>query len=235
MKLTYRPEIDGLRAIAILLVIFYHAELTIFEDNIFHSGFIGVDIFFVISGYLITNIIISDLYKNKFNLSNFYIRRSRRILPVLFFVTLTSITASIFFMSVEEIKFFSRQTISVVLFLSNFFFWKNTGYFDPNSELQPLLHTWSLGVEEQFYIFFPIFLILIWNFYKKKLVLTLFLISFFSLILCQLGGNFKIINRLWYWGSFCRVFWHFLREAVAKGREKGCGYCSVLVRWVNSP
>jgi len=185
----YKPHIDGLRALAVLPVIFFHAGF-----DLFRGGFIGVDIFFVISGYLITNIIISDLYKNKFNLSNFYIRRSRRILPVLFFVTLTSIIASIFFMSVEEIKFFSRQTISVVLFLSNFFFWKNTGYFDPNSELQPLLHTWSLGVEEQFYIFFPIFLILIWNFYKKKLVLILFLISFFSLILCQLGGNFKIIN-----------------------------------------
>ena len=185
----YKPQIDGLRALAVLPVIFFHAGFDLFK-----GGFIGVDIFFVISGYLITNIIIKDLYKNKFKLSNFYIRRSRRILPVLFFVTLSSIIASIFFMSAEEIKFFSKQTISVVLFLSNFFFWKNTGYFDPNSELQPLLHTWSLGVEEQFYIFFPIFLILIWNFYKKKLVLALLLISFFSLILCQLGGNFKIIN-----------------------------------------
>ena len=125
----YKPHIDGLRALAVLPVIFFHAGF-----DLFRGGFIGVDIFFVISGYLITNIIINDLYKNKFNLSNFYIRRSRRILPVLFFVTLTSIIASIFFMSAEEIKFFSRQTISVVLFLSNFFFWKNTGYFDPNSE-----------------------------------------------------------------------------------------------------
>ena len=108
----YKPHIDCLRALAVLPVIFFHAGF-----DLFRGGFIGVDIFFVISGYLITNIIISDLYKNKFNLSNFYIRRSRRILPVLFFVTLTSIIASIFFMSVEEIKFFSRQTISVVLFL----------------------------------------------------------------------------------------------------------------------
>ena len=97
----YKPHIDGLRALAVLPVIFFHAGF-----DLFRGGFIGVDIFFVISGYLITNIIISDLYKNKFNLSNFYIRRSRRILPVLFFVTLTSIIASIFFMSVEEIKFF---------------------------------------------------------------------------------------------------------------------------------
>ncbi|MDB9744452.1 acyltransferase [Pelagibacteraceae bacterium] len=185
----YKPQIDGLRALAVLPVIFFHAGFDLFK-----GGFIGVDIFFVISGYLITNIIIKDLYKNKFSLSNFYIRRSRRILPVLFFVSLSSIIASIFFMSAEEIKFFSQQTISVVLFLSNFFFWKNSSYFDPNSELQPLLHTWSLGVEEQFYIFFPLLLILIWNFYKKKLVLTLFLISFLSLILSQSGGNFKIVN-----------------------------------------
>ncbi|MDA7828962.1 acyltransferase [bacterium] len=206
----YKPHIDGLRALAVLPVIFFHAGFDLFK-----GGFIGVDIFFVISGYLITNIIIKDLYENKFNLSNFYIRRSRRILPVLFFVTLSSIIASIFLMSAEEIKFFSRQAISVVLFLSNFFFWKNTGYFDPNSELQPLLHTWSLGVEEQFYIFFPIFLILIWNFYKKKLVLTLFLISFFSLILCQLGGNFKIIHLSYSYPFFKLPFDFFWQAGSA--------------------
>ena len=112
----YKPHIDGLRALAVLPVIFFHAGFDLFK-----GGFIGVDIFFVISGYLITNIIIKDLYENKFNLSNFYIRRSRRILPVLFFVTLSSIIASIFLMSAEEIKFFSRQAISVVLFYQIFF------------------------------------------------------------------------------------------------------------------
>ena len=148
----YKPHIDGLRALAVLPVIFFHAGFEIFQ-----GGFIGVDIFFVISGYLITNIILKDLKKNTFKISNFYIRRARRILPALFLVTLSSLIISIFLMSEEEIKFFSRQAISVVLFISNFFFWNNTGYFNPNSELQPLLHTWSLGVEEQFYIFFPLF------------------------------------------------------------------------------
>ena len=97
-------------------------------------------------------------------------------------------------MTNEQLNFFSIQVISVILFISNFFFWKNTGYFDPNSEIQPLLHTWSLGVEEQFYIFFPIFLIFVWSFLKKKLVFLLIAISLFSLLLSQIGGNFKIQN-----------------------------------------
>ncbi len=185
----YKPHIDGLRALAVLPVIFFHAGFEIFQ-----GGFVGVDIFFVISGYLITNIILKDLKKNTFKISNFYIRRARRILPALFLVTLSSLIISIFLMSEEEIKFFSRQAISVVLFISNFFFWNNTGYFNPNSELQPLLHTWSLSVEEQFYIFFPLFLIFIWKFFRGKLNYFLILIICFSLILCQMGGNFKLSN-----------------------------------------
>lgn len=185
----YKPYIDGLRALAVLPVIFFHADL-----KFFNGGFVGVDIFFVISGYLITNIILQDLEKKKFSLKNFYLRRARRILPILYFITLFSSIISILVMSQEQLNFFSKQVLSVVLFASNFFFWKNTGYFDPNSEIQPLLHTWSLGVEEQFYIFFPILLIFIWAFFKKKLVFILLLISFFSLLLCQFGGNFKIQN-----------------------------------------
>ena len=172
----YKPHIDGLRALAVLPVIFFHAGFDYFK-----GGFIGVDIFFVISGYLITNIIIKDLSKKKFSLQNFYLRRARRILPALLFITLISILFATIFLPDKELKFVSKQAISVVLFVSNFFFWKNTGYFDPNSELQPLLHTWSLGVEEQFYILFPIFLILVWNFFRKKLIFFLLIIIFLSL------------------------------------------------------
>ena len=185
----YKPYIDGLRALAVLPVIFFHADF-----EFFNGGFVGVDIFFVISGYLITNIIIQDLYKKKFCLKKFYLRRARRILPALYFVTFISLLISTLIMTREQLNFFSIQAISVVLFISNFFFWKNTGYFDPNSEIQPLLHTWSLGVEEQFYIFFPIFLIIVWSFLKKKLVFLLIIISLFSLLLSQIGGNFKIQN-----------------------------------------
>ena len=185
----YKPYIDGLRALAVLPVIFFHADF-----KFFNGGFVGVDIFFVISGYLITNIIIQDLYKKKFSLKKFYLRRARRILPVLYFVTFISLLISMFIMTNEQLNFFSIQVISVILFISNFFFWRNTGYFDPNSEIQPLLHTWSLGVEEQFYIFFPIFLIFVWSFLKKKLVFLLIAISLLSLLLSQIGGNFKIQN-----------------------------------------
>ena len=185
----YKPQIDGLRALAVLPVIFFHAGFDLFK-----GGFIGVDIFFVISGYLITNLILKDLSEKKFSIFDFYIRRSRRILPALFVVTFFSTIVAIFLMTSEELKFFSKQSISVVLFLSNFFFWKNTGYFDPNSDLQPLLHTWSLGVEEQYYIFFPIFLILIWNFFRKKLIISLITIILISLAISQFGGNFKIQN-----------------------------------------
>ena len=105
----YKPQIDGLRALAVLPVIFFHAGFEIFK-----SGFVGVDVFFVISGYLITTIIINDLSKNKFKLSNFYLRRSRRILPALYTVTLICIPISIFLMSNEELKYFSEQIFSVV-------------------------------------------------------------------------------------------------------------------------
>ncbi len=185
----YKPHIDGFRALAVLPVIFFHAGFDYFK-----GGFIGVDIFFVISGYLITNIIIKDLSKKKFSLQNFYLRRARRILPALLFITLISIFFAIILLPDKELKFFSKQALSVALFVSNFFFWRNTGYFDPNSELQPLLHTWSLGVEEQFYILFPIFLILVWNFFRKKLTLLLLIVIISSLFLSQAGGNFKLQN-----------------------------------------
>ena len=187
----YKPQIDGLRALAVLPVIFFHADFIYFE-----GGFIGVDIFFVISGYLITTIILKETSKNKFNLINFYTRRSRRILPVLYFITFLTIPFSIILMTGDDLRFFSKEIISVIIFLSNFFFWKNTGYFSPNSDLQPLIHTWSLGVEEQFYIFFPIFFIIVYRFYKNRLVLFISIILFLSLILSQVGGNFKIQNLI---------------------------------------
>ena len=185
----YKPQIDGLRALAVLPVIFFHAGFEAFK-----GGFVGVDIFFVISGFLITKIIISDLYQNKFSIKEFYVRRARRILPALYFVTFCSSIVSLFLFSEDQLIFFSKQIFSVIFFISNFFFWKNTGYFNPSSDLQPLLHTWSLGVEEQFYILFPILLIVIWKLKINRLFLILAIISVSSFILAQFGGNFKIQN-----------------------------------------
>ena len=185
----YKPQIDGLRALAVLPVIFFHAGF-----NLFKGGFIGVDVFFVISGYLITTIILKEILKGKFSLTDFYIRRARRILPILYLITFLTIPFSILLMSGEDLKFFSKEVISVIIFLSNFFFWKNTGYFSPNSDLQPLLHTWSLGVEEQFYIFFPLFIIFTYKFLKKKITILISIILLISFILSQIGGNFKIQN-----------------------------------------
>ena len=141
--MTYRPEIDGLRAISIIPVIFYHAGF-----DLFSGGFLGVDIFFVLSGYLITTILINDLDNKKFSLLYFYERRIRRIIPALFFVTFVSIPFAWMWLLPVQMEDFASSVASVGLFSSNILFWKTTGYFGTSSELVPLLHTWSLAVEE---------------------------------------------------------------------------------------
>ena len=180
MKLTYRPEIDGLRAIAILLVIFYHAELTIFKDNIFQSGFIGVDIFFVISGYLITSIILKELLvNNKFSFGYFYERRARRLLPALFFVMLLTFPLAWLYLLPGDFLDYSKSILYSVGFSSNFYFhFSGLEYGATDSLYKPFLHTWSLSVEEQYYIIFPILLILCFKFLKNYIliILTIFLI-----------------------------------------------------------
>jgi peptidoglycan/LPS O-acetylase OafA/YrhL len=178
--MLYRKEVDGLRAIAVLPVIFFHAG---FEA--FGGGFVGVDVFFVISGYLITNIILDELEQGKFSLVNFYERRARRILPALFLVLLACIPFSWILLSPADLKNFSESLIAVPLFISNFYFWRNGGYFETASELKPLLHTWSLSVEEQFYLLFPLFLIIFWKYCKRWMWLTLFIIFCASLALAH--------------------------------------------------
>ena len=183
IKLNYRPEIDGLRAIAVLAVIFYHVEFYFDELKLFPGGFIGVDIFFVISGYLITLIIIKEIKQNnRFSLSNFYMRRARRILPALFVTIFISIIFAWNFLIPSSFLQFSKSIISSVFFFSNYFFYfEGLVYNSDQSLLKPLLHTWSLSVEEQFYIFFPLLLIFINKFFRKNLffiILILFILSF---------------------------------------------------------
>ena len=154
--MTYRREIDGLRALAVIPVILFHAG---FET--FRGGFVGVDVFFVISGYLITANILTDLELSKFSIVNFLEGRARRILPALFLVMLISIPFAWLLLLPSEMKYFSQSLIAVTIFASNILFWKGSSYFEAATELTPLLHTWTLAVEGQYYTLFPLFLILI--------------------------------------------------------------------------
>lgn len=159
--MQYRKDVDGLRAVAVLPVILYHAGISAFS-----GGYVGVDIFFVISGYLITGIISAEIAEGTFTVSNFYVRRIKRIFPALYFMIFVSVILSGFLLLPEHFRNFGKSVIATVFFSSNFFFWKQSGYFDEAAETKPLLHTWSLGVEEQFYIIFPLFLL--WLYKNRK-------------------------------------------------------------------
>ena len=161
--MKYRPEIDGLRALAVVPVILFHAGFELFS-----GGFVGVDVFFVISGYLITTILIEDLENQRFSLVSFYERRARRILPALFFVMFVCIPFAWMWMLPSQMKDFSQSLVAVSLFASNVVFWRESGYFDAAAEEKPLLHTWSLAVEEQYSVIFPIFLYLASDHYDEK-------------------------------------------------------------------
>ncbi len=161
----YRREIDGLRALAVIPVILFHADFSILK-----GGFVGVDIFFVISGYLITSLIINDLEKNRFSLLHFYERRARRILPALIVITLCCFPFAWYYLLPSELIDFSKSVISSNLFISNVQFWLSTNYFSTDASLIPLLHTWSLSVEEQYYIVFPLLLLILWRTSHTKLL-----------------------------------------------------------------
>lgn len=172
----YRPEIDGLRALAILPVILFHAG-----SQVFSGGFVGVDVFFVISGYLITTIILAERETGTFSLLNFYERRARRILPALFFVMLTCLPFAWIWLIPKDIMEFSQSLITVPIFASNILFLNQSGYFDTSAELKPLLHTWSLAVEEQYYLLFPLFILLTWKLGKRRVVSLLLILAAISL------------------------------------------------------
>ena len=180
--MNYRAEVDGLRALALIPVCFFHAGF-----EIFNGGFVGVDIFFVISGYLITTILIEDLENKSFSLIKFYQRRARRILPALFSVITTCIPFAWLWMTPRQIEEFSQSLIAVTLFSSNFLFWHKSGYFESGAEEQPLLHTWSLAVEEQYYVLFPIFLLTFWRLGKTKIFWIIVLLVVSSVILSEWG------------------------------------------------
>ncbi len=197
MKITYRPEIDGLRAIAVVAVILYHAKITIFNSQPFKGGFIGVDIFFVISGYLITSIIFKELIITKnFSFKNFYERRMRRILPALLTVMVVSIPFAWLFLLPTSFVDFSKSVLYSLGFNSNFYFWYSGGHYgDENSLLKPFLHTWSLSVEEQYYILFPITFLIIFKYFRKYLLKIIVVGFVISLLVAEWGSkNYSSFN-----------------------------------------
>jgi peptidoglycan/LPS O-acetylase OafA/YrhL/lysophospholipase L1-like esterase len=155
---SYRPEIDGLRAVAVLSIIAFHAGFPAFD-----GGFVGVDIFFVISGYLITTILFDDLRKDRFSLARFYGRRVRRILPALLLMLLCCLPIAWWILVPVDLLAFAEALLATLGFSSNLYFWRHTGYFGLEAELNPLLHTWSLAVEEQYYLAFPVLLAWCWR------------------------------------------------------------------------
>lgn len=171
--MKYRPEIDGLRAVAVLPVMLFHAGF-----NAFSGGFVGVDVFFVISGYLITGILLAELRAGDFSVAKFYERRVRRILPALFFVLIFSFAFALMWLLPEDLKSFSKSLVATPLFLSNVFFYRSTGYFDTASAFKPLIHTWTLSLEEQYYIIFPLFLWVLWRIREYALIVVIGVLLF---------------------------------------------------------
>ena len=179
----YRPEIDGLRAIAVIPVILFHSGVSVFS-----GGFVGVDVFFVISGFLIGGIIHSETKTGSFSVARFYERRIKRIVPALTVVIAATLIAAYLLFLPEQFVDLGKATIATVLFGSNIWFWTQSGYFAPPAEMIPLLHTWSLAVEEQFYIVFPLLMIILAR-RPRSLAPTLFVLAFGSLALSIYGAR----------------------------------------------
>ncbi|MDR1349746.1 MAG: acyltransferase, partial [Zoogloeaceae bacterium] len=201
----YRPDIDGLRAIAVLAVIGYH-----FFPAWIKGGFVGVDVFFVISGFLIGGILLEALRKGEFSLTEFYARRIRRIFPALILVLLSVLAFGWFALWPEDYQNLGKHTAGGAAFISNFLFWQEAGYFDVAAERKPLLHLWSLGVEEQFYIVFPISLWLLWRM-KLRILAGIALFAFVSFVL-----NFAVYRSYPDFDFYFPLtrFWELLAGAV---------------------
>lgn len=197
--IKYRADIDGLRALAVIPVVLFHAGTPFFR-----GGFIGVDVFFVISGYVISLSLLSDVRQGTFSILNFYERRVRRIFPALFATLLATYVYACFVFLPSHLKGVSESLVAATLFVSNFYFWKDSGYFAAEAIYRPLIHTWSLSVEEQFYIFMPIAIYLIARWFKSRWLLVLLPVLLLSLALSVLAtttaptANFYLLpTRAW--------------------------------------
>jgi peptidoglycan/LPS O-acetylase OafA/YrhL len=195
--ISYRPDIDGLRALAVVAVVLFHA----FPSTV-HGGYVGVDIFFVISGFLISSILLKNIKQKKFSVLDFYYRRIKRIFPALMLVLTTTLCIGWTIMLSDEFKLLGQHTVAATLFASNFWLWKEAGYFDTSSDLKPLLHLWSLAIEEQFYIIWPLLLLFLSRF-TRHIAICIFLITLLSFFSCitymadHTGMFYFPHNRAW--------------------------------------
>ena len=236
--IRYRPEIDGLRAVAVLPVILFHGGFELFS-----GGFVGVDVFFVLSGYLITSIILKELSQGTFSIAKFYERRARRILPALFFVILCTLPFAYLWLLPDELQRFGGSVVAVAAFGSNIFFWRNTDYFSPDADHELLLHTWSLSVEEQFYVLFPIFLMALWRLCRPKLFWSVAIVTVVSFVLCEWGWrnhptpNFYLLpTRAWELliGSLAALWLAFEHRPITVSRSArelivGAGFIAIVL------
>jgi len=203
--LPYRADIDGLRAIAVSIVVLFHAF-----PSFIAGGFVGVDIFFVISGYLISKILIGGLDKGVFSYGNFYARRIKRIFPALILVMAASLAFGWFALFPDEFKLLGKHVLGGAGFVSNIMLWFEVSYFDPAAETKPLLHLWSLGIEEQFYIFWPVLLALVYRFKSSLLRLTLVLLAVSLLV--NVAGVHRLPTATFY--SIASRAWELLFGAL---------------------
>jgi peptidoglycan/LPS O-acetylase OafA/YrhL len=214
---NYRADIDGLRGIAVLCVVLFHAGVPGFG-----GGFVGVDIFFVISGYLICGIIQREISEQRFSYAKFYARRARRILPALFAVLLVCFVTAALVMTGGELRDFSKSAVANIAAVSNLYFWKSANYFSTSAELKPLMMTWSLSVEEQFYLFFPPLLLLMRR-YRWRVGLALAALTAVSLLasVWMTSRNpstafFLLPSRAWELGVGALLSHHGSRAALAR-------------------
>jgi len=199
--IAYQPHIDGLRAIAVLSVLIFHLN-----ESWLPGGFVGVDIFFVISGYLITKLIIREIDQSGgFSFKGFYVRRVRRLFPAMAATFALSLVAAYFILSPAHVIEFAKSLISAIFSVSNIYFWNTAGYFDSDSSFKPLLHTWSLAVEEQFYLIWPLLLFLIYRCLgKAALIVAVIAISLLSLALNLAVFENRAEIMTWWNASFDR-------------------------------
>ena len=192
-RISFRQDINGLRAVAVLAVVFYHADIELFK-----GGWLGVDIFFVISGYLISNIIISDLNDRTFTFKNFYLRRVRRILPALFSTLLFTIPFSYILLTPKAMEEYINSLIPSVFFYANYHFMNLDFYTAESAKVMPLLHTWSLAIEEQYYILFPLSAYLLYKYFKKYFIFLIGFITIGSIYINSLSQSLDKFYRLEY-------------------------------------
>ena len=182
----YRADIDGLRGISIISVVLFHARMPGFS-----GGFVGVDVFFVISGYLITGIIYGKLNEGTFTFEEFYVRRVRRIFPALSIVYICTFVAGLILSLPNDFRAFGKSLISSASFVSNYHFYGQAGYFDASSLSKPLLHTWSLSVEEQFYIFWPLAMVALWRFGRSNIWMP---VLFAGMMISLVYGEWLLVS-----------------------------------------